>query len=482
MFIILIAWAFTHTQAQSQNESPVSVITVDSKWVTLHQLSPEFLKHLKNVRRLEIRSDVDFIPAPPESAGTLPDLSELANLSELSIGYMTVNDLSSISKLTQLEHLTLGDNPVRDLSPISKLSNLKELALDHFDITDLSFLSLMTGLERLSINCWNEEVVSLAPIVNLQSLKSLDIWELKVRGVPPLEKLEQLEKIRLYSNGISDISFLANMPNLKELSLNDNQISDLAPLATLPTLSSLSLSGNQIQDIAPLVELNNLNTLILYDNPLNENAYEINLPQIINNNPNVGIGCYIITGSLLQDLQLPAIILFYLSAVSYASVWLWRRKRKKLILLVIGGVVLSLLPLPIREKDIKKIILHSISSLLHDQRVVMLNKGYIPFPDSRYVNKYVNLVYRNELRVDDGIFNEMGLEPYDEDQHDFAFGRPFGKNVIIEFTYRDDMESVNTNSIHFNYYHGLLAAQGHRVVIYRNLFGVFPLYVFEWVS
>ncbi len=481
--ITLLLWLPSDALAQDPNKLPRKDIIIDGDKAFVHQLKIEYIPYLKKVRKLEIYNfHDDKRPTFPEDPNKLPDLSELINLSELTIGYTQVRDITSLAKLTQLRCLTLSGNPVGDLSPISQLTNLKNLHLDHMEITELSFLSKMTGLEHLSITDWDDHKISLTPLSNLKSLKSLEIREKKISDIPSLANLENLEKIDVYLSNINDISFLAGMRNLKQLYLNKNRISDISTLATLPNLSMLSLSGNQVRDLSPLAKLDNLETLLVYGNPLNKDAHEIYLPQIIKKNPNIGIGCDLKTGHIIYDFKLPVMIVLYISFVVCASIRLWKKKHKKFIFMVIAVVILTLIPLPVRDKDIEKVIKHSVNSLINDQRIVMLNKGYIPFYDSRLVNRYRKLCYINDINVDDSIYKKLGLEPYDKDKDNFAFGRSFEKSAVIEFTYQDSMESMKTKCIHFNYYNALLAAQGHRVIIYRNIFGAFAFYIFEWVS
>lgn len=473
MLIALLLSLPSNAFSQDPNNLPVMDITIDGDEAIVRHLKTEYIPYLKNVRKLEICSDL---------SSKLPDLSELKNLSELTIEHTQVIDISSLVKLPQLVTLTLSRNPINDLSPVSQLPNLKKLKLDYMEITELSFLSKMTGLEHLSITDQDNHEMSLTPLANLKSLKSLTIQEKRLVDISAFAHLNNLEKINLSSNGISDISFLAGMPNLKQIDLDYNQISNISTLALLPNLSVLSLTGNPVQDISPLAKLDNLDVLLMYGNYLNEDAHKIYLPQLIKKNPDILINCYVKTGNPINDFKLPLMIVLYILIVVCTLIWLRKKKHKKFIYLLIAVVILTLVPLPVRDKDIEKVIKQSVNSLIDDQRIIMLNRGYIPFYDSRAINKYRRLSFINDINIDDGIYKKLKLEPYDEDKDAFAFDKPFQNNVIIEFTYQNVFDSKKTNSIHFNYYQGPLAAQGHRVIIYRNAFGVFPLYIFQWVS
>ena len=69
----------------------------------------------------------------------------------------------------------------------------------------------------------------------------------------------------------------------------NGEISDLTGLEYAKNLSQLWLSYNQISDISPLADLKNLSYLYLSQNPLNQEACDIYIPQIIENNPNIDI-------------------------------------------------------------------------------------------------------------------------------------------------------------------------------------------------
>jgi Leucine-rich repeat (LRR) protein len=88
---------------------------------------------------------------------------------------------------------------------------------------------------------------------------------------------------------ISDLSGLQYAKNLSQLWLDYNQISDISPLAGLTNLEQLSLEYNQIADISALNNKINLQFLDLRGNPLNQQAYDVHIPQIIENNLNITI-------------------------------------------------------------------------------------------------------------------------------------------------------------------------------------------------
>ena len=101
------------------------------------------------------------------------------------------------------------------------------------------------------------------------------------------ETLPILRELRISGNEVSDLSPLANVEDLFWLEANDNFISDLSPLAGLHGPRRIEVRNNNISDIAALKDYTWLYTLDLRGNPLNEDAYNIWLPLLVENNPDM---------------------------------------------------------------------------------------------------------------------------------------------------------------------------------------------------
>jgi internalin A len=82
---------------------------------------------------------------------------------------------------------------------------------------------------------------------------------------------------------------LAEMTNLTALFLGGNDIIDISLLAGRTNLTHLYLDNNQISDISALTELMSLVILHLQKNPLNQEACDIHIPKIRENNPGIDI-------------------------------------------------------------------------------------------------------------------------------------------------------------------------------------------------
>lgn len=191
--------------------------------------------------------------------------AEMLNLTHLLADGQNINDLTGLEYATSLISLRLYSNEITDLSPLSGLTNVDDLYLGYNQITDTSPLSGLAHLRGLFL--------SGNSISNFSGLSGLSgLWTLALCG-----------------NQISDIPDLSGLTSLRQLYLGSNEISDTSALWNLAKLSYLYLDNNQISDISALSGLTNLGYLDLSSNPLNEDAYNIYIPQIIANNPGIEI-------------------------------------------------------------------------------------------------------------------------------------------------------------------------------------------------
>ncbi len=173
---------------------------------------------------------------------TLPSsLTKLVNLKKLAIGESTwknkgkvenkLEDISLLSELKNLTFLSLEDNEITDLRPLSTLSKLTELIIPSNNISDLS------------------------PLSRLSNLKVLVIFGNKINDISPLANLSLLTNVLASNNNITDLTPLASLSNLVSISLNRNNIFDVEPLSKLLNLDSVNLGDNQITNLKPLKSL-----------------------------------------------------------------------------------------------------------------------------------------------------------------------------------------------------------------------------------
>ena len=82
---------------------------------------------------------------------------------------------------------------------------------------------------------------------------------------------------------------MGGLVNLTSLALRQNPISDISPLSGMPNLADLSLMETRVSDISPLSSLTSLRYVDLRDCPLNNDAYDVYMPQMRANNPGIDI-------------------------------------------------------------------------------------------------------------------------------------------------------------------------------------------------
>jgi hypothetical protein len=124
---------------------------------------------------------------------------------------------------------------------------------------------------------------------DMLALISLTAYNSGIKNLTGLEYAKNLHELSLSLNSIADLSPLSELTNLRTLIMEDNRVSDLSPLAGLTDLQILIMEANLISDISPLLNLTSLSHLNLGENPLNEDAYQIYIPQIAANNPGIYI-------------------------------------------------------------------------------------------------------------------------------------------------------------------------------------------------
>ncbi len=438
-------------------------INLEELSLPVRKLNYTPLTRLAKLRKLEFHGyDYGMILKKPEPnrVEILPDLSGLPTLKHLVLKTDSIRDISALKKLPNLRQLTLNNSPDIDFAPIAELKNLTCLEICNCDLNDLSFLSTLGQLEEL--------------VITHHEKRELDLT--------PLTHLDNLERLEVCYNAIQDISPLAHLNQLKRLFLDNNEITDISALAGLTGLTKLSLAGNRIEDISALTHLKQLDVLVLYGNPLKDAAYTDHLPAIMRNNPEVGIHCYVQSGNSLKSWGTPVLLALGIIIIIGLLIWSFRQKKRFYRPVTIGALILLLAPLPVRTRDLEQAVAYSVRSLIDDQPVLILNKGYRPFYDSMAFNRYIKLCYHNDIPVDNRVYEELDLIPYESlDSKDQYWD--FSKYLVLGFSDKCMMdESGKARHLHFDYQFGILGGLGYRMVVYRTLFRTYVFYWFEWVS
>jgi len=187
-----------------------------------------------------------------------------------------------------LVSLTANGKGITSLTGLEYAANLVALEATENEISDISVLSGLTNLEKIVLN--NNQIGDISVVAGLGNLYHLDIHNNLITDISAVAGLGGLETVILRINQIRDISPLSGLSNLEHLDLRDNQISAIWPLAGLDKLRHVDLYANQISDISPLTSLTCLSRLELRNNPINEEACDVHIPQILQNNPGIDIG------------------------------------------------------------------------------------------------------------------------------------------------------------------------------------------------
>ena len=158
----------------------------------------------------------------------------------------------------------------------------------HFEgITDLTGLEYAENLQSLDLAL--NEIDDISPLFRLTNLQSLVLNNNYIRSLAPVVRLTQLEHLDMHENQLADLSPLSRLKRMKELIVYENQIGDVGVLSELTHLRALDLLANQITDISPLTTLTSLKVLDLRNNPLDQEAFDVHIPQIVANNPGIDV-------------------------------------------------------------------------------------------------------------------------------------------------------------------------------------------------
>ncbi len=176
---------------------------------------------------------------------------------------------------------------VSDPTPADMLM-LTYLYVGDVRISSLRGLEYALNLETLRVPC--NDLDDISPVSSLSNLRTLVVNNNWIRDLSPMAGLSNLSHFDAHDNHyISDLSPLASLYGLTTLILRGNQISNVGPLSSLVNLRDVVLRNNQISDVSPLLGLTCLRHLDLTQNPLSDEVYDVQIPQIIEDNPGIDI-------------------------------------------------------------------------------------------------------------------------------------------------------------------------------------------------
>ncbi len=186
-----------------------------------------------------------------------------------------------------LKYAVEGALWVSEPTPADMLG-LTSLTASDMEIADLTGLEYAANLQRLDLP--DNAVSNLAPLSGLVNLQTLHLANNQIEDLSPLAGLGNLQELDLLENQVSDISLLYGLSSLEILGLERNRVSDISVLSGLYSLRKLNLHRNRISDLTPLLEFTWLEWLDVRLNPLNEEAYDVLIPQIQAHNPGMWFG------------------------------------------------------------------------------------------------------------------------------------------------------------------------------------------------
>ena len=198
---------------------------------------------------------------------TIEDLSALRNLQYLTLDYNEISDLSPLSSLQKLQSISVAGNQIEDLSPLASLEQLRFVNASYNLVTDASHLQNLAALSQIWLD--GNPLTLTAPdgsnsldwVSNLPNLQSLHLCGIGLSDCSFLENCYELTDLALSENRISDLSAIRRLDKLKSLYLADNRFSSLDEISGLTGLKQLEIAGNPVVDLSPLTELRSLSWL-----------------------------------------------------------------------------------------------------------------------------------------------------------------------------------------------------------------------------
>ncbi|WP_218599006.1 COR domain-containing protein [Polaribacter sp. NJDZ03] len=194
----------------TKQDKPIKILELEEIYDIVLEQEPE-----ENLFNDGLRQMRDFFVTNEEN-----------NIIALGISNRNVNtaimDLSPISNLKNLTSLSLSNNNIEDISSIHPNPNLRHLFLGGNKIDDISLLLKFPLLEVLAI--WNNPISDEYPLSLLTNLEELYCQKIGLKNLNFVSSLNKLEKLNASENEIIDIEILTKNTKIKELILSNNKI------------------------------------------------------------------------------------------------------------------------------------------------------------------------------------------------------------------------------------------------------------------
>ena len=210
---------------------------------------------------------------------TLPNGSDLDNITSLNLSNKGIRKLDGLEKFTGLAELDLSNNDLFDLTPIGGLANIDVLNISDTGIKSIEPLagmiksaedaSVKIGLTTLIAK--NNRITSVSPLSTITTLQEIDLSNNNITDVSALSPLEKLASIDVSKNKLTSIDSLLNMKSLREIVASNNNIIDVkasqaADAESAPVVTKLFLNDNKIEKVEWVKYLPNLTNLNLAKN------------------------------------------------------------------------------------------------------------------------------------------------------------------------------------------------------------------------
>ncbi|BCN29763.1 hypothetical protein bsdtb5_10580 [Anaeromicropila herbilytica] len=257
------------------------------------------LKGLKNLKTLNL--DADFESQNFEVIGTLTNLESLGisennknmdylkklkNIKRLKVSGL--EDFSLLTPMKNLEELKLYNCKYDNAYLLSENKKLRSLTINHgfgIDILDFSFLSGVKTLQEFKIygddfipkECQNLETVLEIPsletvkiygfditmnLENIKTNKSLKTLDLRIVSIASKEATGKKEKLDISKA----LEFVKNFPNLEVVNVTSSKLKSIEWVKYLKELHVLDVTDNYISDFSVLNKLSKLERLVCSQN------------------------------------------------------------------------------------------------------------------------------------------------------------------------------------------------------------------------
>jgi internalin A len=293
-------WVFYGTNLPAATNDTLVLTNVDFSYAGIYQVwvwddssnvivsVPVQLKVVDIVAFTDPNLSKQVVAALGFAAGTTVHLTDLDNLTYLSVNGQGITNISGLDCARYLQTVDLGNNPINDASPLGWDYSLQELYVNNCGLQDASFVSGLTNLASLDLSD-----NALHSIPDMQALAgSLSSLQINYNGPfiysDRLACLTNLYNLGLHDDGLADIAFTAGMMQLESLDVGGdylgdpdvNYVSDLSPLSGKTLMTWLSLSYDQATNVSVIAPFHNLYYLYLSSNFFGNLSFLTNMPNV----------------------------------------------------------------------------------------------------------------------------------------------------------------------------------------------------------